>query len=89
MKRLRGTGNSRIMNAFFELLWGIEVSFILILVDYFIVSSMLAKLKVSCVDETCTQSMSYYFIYYLSLIVWMFCISYPIFLFVKSLKGKK
>ena len=89
MKRLRGTGNSRLVNAFFELLWGIEIGFILILVDYFIMSTMLEKLKTSCVNSACTQSMGYYFLYYLSIIVWMFAVAYPIFLFVKGLKGKK
>jgi len=89
MRRLRGTGNSRMVNAIFELLWGIEVGLILVLVDYFIMSSLLEKLKVSCVNTACTQSMGYYILYYLSIIVWMFAIAYPIFLFVKALKGYK
>ena len=89
MKRLRGTGNSRLVNAFFEFLWGIEVGLILVLADYFVMSSLLNKLKVACHDEACMQSIGYYFLYYLSIIVWMFAISYPIFLLVKSLKGKK
>lgn len=89
MKRLRGTGNSRIVNAIFELLWGIEVGLILVLVDYFIMSSLLEKLKVSCADIACTQSMGYYVLYYLSIIIWMFAIAYPIFLFIRALKGRK
>ena len=89
MKRIRGTGNNRIVNAFFEFLWGIEVGLILVLVDYFIMSNVLGKLKVSCADTACTQSAGYYFLYYLSVIIWMFAIAYPIFLFIKALKGRK
>ena len=89
VRKLRGTGNSPLINAVFELLWGIEVGIILVVLDYFLMSSLLEKLKVSCADPSCTQSMGYYIIYYLSVIVWMFAVAYPIFLFVKALRKKK
>jgi hypothetical protein len=82
----RRSKNNYILDAFFELLWGIEVALICVVFDYFVLLNRLEKLYVPCNDVTiCPQSMFYNFLYIVSRLIWVFAIVYPVILFVIAL----
>ncbi len=88
--RKRSRGNY-VIDALFEFLWGIEVSLIAVVIDYFVILKILDKLYVTCNDVTiCPQSMTYNFLYVVSILIWIFAVVYPIVMFVIALvKGYK
>jgi hypothetical protein len=85
-KNIRRTSDNYLIDAFFELLWGIEIALICVVIDYFVILNILDKWYVSCDSITnCPQSMGYNILYLVSKLMWAFAVIYPLTKFIIAL----